>query len=125
MTQLVIIRGLPGSGKSTMAQEYVKMGFKHYEADMYFERDGQYTFNPNRLRHAHQWCRNAVEKALEQGYNVVVSNTFTQRWEFEPYVEVANDLGAQVDILTATGNYNNVHGVPPEKIEVMKQRWED
>ena len=28
--ELLLIRGLPGSGKSTMAKEYAKTGYVHY-----------------------------------------------------------------------------------------------
>lgn len=40
--ELVLIRGLPGSGKSTMAKVLAQVGYEHYEADMFFERDGVY-----------------------------------------------------------------------------------
>jgi len=44
--QLVLIRGLPGSGKSTMAKALAKSGFKHFEADTYHLNDeGDYCFD--------------------------------------------------------------------------------
>jgi len=48
MSYLVIIRGLPGSGKSTFAKKFVEKGFKHYEADMWMvDKDGNYSFDPS------------------------------------------------------------------------------
>ncbi len=45
-TNLILIRGLPGSGKTTFAKELAStFGVKHYEADMFFEVDGVYKFN--------------------------------------------------------------------------------
>lgn len=37
--ELVLIRGLPGSGKSTMAEVLAQVGYEHFEADMYFLRE--------------------------------------------------------------------------------------
>lgn len=43
--ELLLIRGLPGSGKTTMAKQYAQIGYVHCEADQYFERDGEYRFD--------------------------------------------------------------------------------
>lgn len=121
MAQLIIIRGLPGSGKSTMAQGYVMAGFKHFEADMFFvDAHGNYNFVPSNIKHAHQWCQDQVRKALVEGYDVVVSNTFTQKWEMQPYL----DMMPNPTILEAKGSWKNVHGVPDEVIAKMRARWE-
>ncbi len=122
---LVIIRGLPGSGKSTIAQEYQKKGFDWYEADMFFSRDGSYRFDPKKLSDAHEWCRKQVDYSLYAGRDCVVSNTFTRHWEMEPYLAIAARYGAPVETVVATGNYRNVHGVPIDAIEKMRSRWED
>lgn len=50
--KLYIIRGAPGSGKSTKAKALIaeNLDLLHFEADMFFEQDGPYKFNPGRLR---------------------------------------------------------------------------
>ena len=53
--ELVLIRGLPGSGKSTIAKELAVTGFEHFEADMFFPVDGVYRYEASRIRHAHTW----------------------------------------------------------------------
>lgn len=52
-TELVLIRGLPGSGKSTMAKVLALVGYQHFEADMFFVRDGTYCYDRSRIREAH------------------------------------------------------------------------
>lgn len=97
----------------------------HLESDMYFiDHKGEYIFNPEKLKDAHRWCQETARAFLFQGDHVIVSNTFTQKWEMQPYIEMADACGAQLEIQTAQGNFENVHGVPPEAIERMRTRWE-
>lgn len=122
--ELVLIRGLPGSGKSTLAKSMTS--HFHVEADMYFVVPHVgYVFDRAKLRAAHEWCQSKARSLLESGQSVVVSNTFTQKWEMQPYVEMAAALNVKVRVIEATGNFKNVHGVPEDAIERMKARWED
>ena len=124
--KVVIIRGLPGSGKSTMAKELAEItGMLHVETDMYFEKNGDYNFNPKLLPEAHAWCQEEARKALKSGKGVIVSNTFTRVWEFQPYIDMAKEFGVPCQVITAKGNFQNVHGVPDHAIQRMKERWED
>jgi len=122
---LIIIRGLPGSGKSTLAQNFVRLGYEHYEADMYFERDGFYQFDATKLGEAHLWCRTNVYNALVLNKNVVVSNTFVNKKECKPYLDMVRDLGCFITIISVEGNHGSVHGVPDETLERMKSKWQN
>ena len=126
MQKLILIRGLPGSGKSTLAKKYVELGYDHFEADMYFlDKEGNYKFNPKYISAAHKWCKDSCQDFLIAGRNVVISNTFTQKWEMKPYIDLAVELNVEIEILEAKGNFQNVHGVPDEVIKKMKARWEE
>src|SRR5689334_8235811 len=120
MRHLVLIRGLPGSGKSTMAKTLAKIGYKHFEADMFFDGPEGYAFDREKLKLAHAWCLALAAAALRDGCDVVVSNTFTQRWEMDDYLRLVE----RPWIITAEGNFGNVHGVTEEAIERMRARWE-
>ena len=98
---------------------------RHYEADMFFYNNGVYTFNPNKLHMAHQWCLISTDKALREGHSVIVSNTFTQLWEMEKYIKLARSLDCQLNVLKTTGDYKSIHNVPEETLIKMKDRWED
>jgi energy-coupling factor transporter ATP-binding protein EcfA2 len=86
--ELFLLRGLPGSGKSTLSKSISGI---HFEADMYFMKDDKYQFDITRLKDAHQWCQEGVEKGMTvlNQSRIVVSNTFTQEWEMLPYYDLA------------------------------------
>ncbi len=126
MNTLVLLRGLPGSGKSTAAKLFNKA--PHFEADMYFmDADGNYKFDVAKIKDAHNWCRHSVMDAMKADYPiVVVSNTFTQEWEMEAYYLLAEELGYMVVSMIVENRHNgkNIHGVPADKLEQMKNRFE-
>ena len=122
MKTLYLIRGVPGSGKSTYAKS---LGLKYvFEADMFMEENGEYKFNPKKLGWAHNQCQRAVYDAMKTGEDIAVSNTFVKKWEMIPYLQMASEFGYNVVEKTMTGDYPNVHGCPKEKVEEMKRRFE-
>jgi predicted kinase len=125
---LILLRGLPGSGKSTLAKLLVDKDYCHKEADMFFvDRVGNYNFGPSKIKDAHSWCQQEVEFLLKYDHSpVVVSNTFTQEWEMDAYYKMAEDFGYRVTSIITENRHGgkNEHGVPDDKIEIMKNRFE-
>jgi predicted kinase len=124
MKELFLLRGLPGSGKSTLAES---LGGSHMEADKYFTYEGKYEFDVTKLKDAHDWCQNAVKVFMEnKSKRVVVSNTFTQEWEMLPYFDLAEKHGYRVYSLICENRHGGVneHGVPEDKLKLMKNRFE-
>lgn len=121
MPHLIIVRGLPGSGKSTFAKRLSAAGFLHFETDMWMtDENGKYRFDPSQLKRCHEACQNAVRKSLDRGVSVVVSNTFSRIWEMQPYL----DMPYEKTVVECQGSFDNVHGVPTHTIRAMKERWE-
>jgi hypothetical protein len=63
----------------------------------------------------------------EQYYpEIAVSNTFTQEWEMKDYYELAEKYGYKVVSLIIENRHGNknIHGVPDDKLEIMRNRFE-
>jgi ABC-type oligopeptide transport system ATPase subunit len=139
--RLFSIEGNIGSGKSTLAinlcdlvdndwgtVENMKQPMllsRHYEADMYFEdAQGNYNFDATKLHQAHTWCHNKTREALEQNRTVVVSNTFTTKKELKPYFDMAKEFDIVPIVYLAQNQFNNVHNVPADKLQAMRDRFQ-
>ena len=127
---LYIVRGIPGSGKSTFAKT---LGGTHIEADQYFvDVDGNYNFDGGKIKLAHEYCRAQTEAWMRTDGTqvnvdrIVVSNTFTQEWEMKPYFELAKEYGYKVFTIIVENRHGgkNVHNVPDEAIDKMRKRFE-
>jgi predicted kinase len=123
---IFLVRGLPGSGKSTLARQLCPID-DVCEADKYFEGPGGYNYVPSLIGKAHAWCKAQVESRMRQGTDrIAVSNTFTQEWELEPYLEMARQYGYTAISVIVENRHgsSNVHGVPDSKVDLMRQRFE-
>lgn len=140
--QLIIVRGLPGAGKSTIAARF---GAPIREADKYpgmytYRADGEVVFHGSdrmggipMIVLAHKWCQDQVDDDLEAGFsNVVVANTFVSGWEFTPYLKIAEKHGARIVVVDLFDggmtdeelSGRNVHGVPADTIARMRESYE-
>lgn len=67
---LVLMIGLPGSGKTVIAKKLAsEKGLIHLEADQFFidNETGEYVFDHSSLDKAHQWCLAETKRLLEVG----------------------------------------------------------
>ena len=126
---LYIVRGIPGSGKSTFAKS---LGGAHFEADMFFMKNGEYKYDMFKIKEAHKWCQDSVNTAMilnttaALNETIVVSNTFTQEWEMKPYFDLAETHGYKVFSIIVENRHGgtNEHGVPDEVLTKMSERFE-
>ncbi len=120
---LILIRGLPRSGKTTLAKLLAPQA--HYAADDWFERNGSYEFNRNESPIAHAECQRAVAKAMAASIDVIaVHNTFVESWEAEPYFRLAALHSYAVTVIECQNAFGeNGHNVPTEIVLDMSRRW--
>lgn len=128
---LYLIRGLPRSGKTTLAQmifHHLNANNKeapvHIEADMFFYKDGTYTWDGALLKEAHAWCYDTFRNNIFKR-DVIVSNTFTTQKEAQPYFNFCATNIIPIQVIECKGFFGeNGHNVPPETYAKMMQRWE-
>ena len=121
--KLILVRGLPGSGKSTFAAASFPT-VKLIEADDYFYKDGVYLFNREEIRKAHIDCQSRTTDHIKAGYSVVVANTFTRLWEMRFYFNLAFENEMDFLVYRCEGNFGSIHGVPQKVISQMRHRFE-
>lgn len=131
-----VLRGIPGSGKSTFTHSLIQPNtlVDIVSADHYFMKSGRYSFDPKRIKYAHEECWDNFQEALKRGispniqnHTIAVDNTNTTVWECEKYVLEARRYGYSVEIINILCSpeiaaARCLHGVPLAKIHEMNKR---
>jgi predicted kinase len=141
---MVLVRGLPGSGKSFLAAEKQR----DYERrqgrgravvlstdDFFVDRKtGEYKYRAEEIDRAHKWNIAEAHKACEAAVPLIlVANTFTRRCEARPYLEIAQRFGYDFEVAQPSTEWawdvrelaaRNIHRVPAVVIQKMLNRWE-
>jgi len=127
---LLLLRGLPGAGKTTLARTLLELtGDRHLVAmmaadDFFVGDDGVYRFDASRLSEAHESCRQKTEMAMGMGIPlVIVHNTFSRNWEMAAYRELAVENDYRLTVVTVEGDHGSEHA-PASVRTGMAARWE-
>ncbi len=128
MIHLVLLRGLPGAGKSDFAKLISEQGkYPFFSVDDYFtDSAGQYFFEFSENHKAYKYCLLKTEEALSMGFEkVIVHNTFTMMWEMEPYFKLAEQYRCKIYVLTVEHYHNqqNTHQISEEQIRKMADKY--
>lgn len=129
---LILLRGLPGSGKSLLAsvilQSPAGLEPEILSADDFFiDQDGNYNFDSEKIKEAHNYCQfRCSERMRQQKSRIVVANTFTQEWEMEIYFDMAKRYNYRVHTVIVENRHGseNIHGVPNDKLQKMRARFQ-
>lgn len=135
MPKLTVCRGLPGSGKTSLANKLAEKtsGICIAADDFFTHEDGTYHFNFNLLEVAHNYCIGTAFYHLSRGKNVYVHNVFAERWTVEKFVDFAHRNGYEWDIIEPTTKWKNdvaecakrnTHGLTEAMIQKMADKWE-
>lgn len=134
--KLIIMRGMPGSGKSFLAKKLAGEAGKVFSADDYFSRNGEYNWVGSELPNAHIDCQNRALEAMYLAIPVVViDNTNITLWELKQLrhlIEIAQVLGYEVEIREPNTPWawdaeelvkRNTHGVTLKKMNKFIGRY--
>ena len=124
MKKLYIVRGVPGSGKTTFAESICD---KVVSADDYhMTADGVYDWKPENMTAAHRYSQGKTRSIMETGKDVAVANTSTTKKELKPYYALAEEFGYTVFSIIVENRHGgkNVHNVPEATLEKMTKRFD-
>ncbi len=134
MPTATILRGVPGSGKTTFARILSAEGFGDIiSADDFFIKGERYCFDPRLLPQAHAQCLSRFLQYVKNGKNVIVDNVHSQKWEYKNYQLIAEMMGVEIKVFEIPCydldtlrmfHARNIHNVPCYTMEAIWNRWE-
>ncbi|KAK8736144.1 hypothetical protein OTU49_004843 [Cherax quadricarinatus] len=89
---MLIMKGIPGSGKTFLAKKLSEVyeGAVVCSADSFFIHNGEYEFDRDQLKDAHEFCQQrASHAAQENSHVIIIDNTNVRNWEMKFYLDIA------------------------------------
>ena len=118
--RLQIVRGLPGSGKSTYATTFWPHLLR-LEFDFYCHRGGTYAWGPIRNTQGQLWLDKMVKRTCKERFDFVVTGVFAGHSEhLGKTIRYALENGYEVFVMTLNGNFGNRHACREEDLAAMR-----
>ena len=145
---LILVRGVSGAGKSTIAGILdTSLRSRSFSTDDMFIVPGcfvcsddeniehectgyqsRYVFEPSKLPEYHAATVDSVHKAMRMDDVdlIVVHNTFTQKWEMLEYIKLAKEYKWTLHTIVVENRHGSksIHNVPEYSIEKQRDRFE-
>ena len=129
MNSLIILRGLPGSGKTTLAKVLSENGkYPVFSVDDYFTdiitNEYKFEFDKNHL--AYKQCEENAKLSLQKGIpKIFIDNAFTLEWELEPYFKLASEFNYRIFVITVENRHKNknIHEISDEQLKKMAEKY--
>ena len=133
---LIIFRGLPGAGKSSIGKSFAKSNDCVFiEPDMYITDDsGNYNYSVENFKNAVNQAKNDIKNAMQKrkkGYDVTVvyADVLPSKKEVMDIISCIpkTETYIVVDIVISMREsfLRNVHGVPWNELRRMCNEWEN
>lgn len=124
---LILVRGLPGAGKTELSALLAEEKWPVFSVDDYFtDAKGNYRFEFDKNHLAYKACEENCRKTMmDQKEKIFIHNTFTLDWELEVYFKLAKEFKYRVFVLTLE-NYHgqsNTHGISEDQIRKMAEKY--
>jgi len=132
--KLIIIRGLPGSGKSTLSGSLKGTTGIIHSTDSYFITDGIYKFDETKLSEYHNRNLEDAIESMEKGISpIIIDNTNLIAEYAFTYVIEAKFYGYEIEVAETQNLWRfdieelmkrNIRDIPRERLETMIKLYE-
>lgn len=131
--KLIILRGLPGSGKSEIAKKLVGKGIVH-STDSYLIKNCRYEFDHENIAKYHYYNLMGSIRSMKKGVSpIIIDNTNIAASNCINYVEQGKMYGYEIIVMEPDTPWafdieelvkRNSHDVPRDTIIDMIQKYE-
>lgn len=123
--ELVLVRGIAGTGKSTFCRNNFKNHIWYEPDSLMKDCRGNYKYDSRTFPEAVKWCHTLTDTALSEDLDVIVSDVFLRLDDMLHYLKLTKHHDCQLKIITCTHYRGSTHRAPLWQIERMRDDWQD